>query len=34
MLFAGVAAFMWAFGLAMDAVILPATVGIAAPFGP
>src|SRR5918993_1005566 len=26
-LFSGVAAFMWSFGLVMDAVVLPATVG-------
>jgi tRNA A-37 threonylcarbamoyl transferase component Bud32 len=33
-LFSGVAAFMWSFGLAMDGVILPATVGAhAAPAG-
>jgi serine/threonine-protein kinase len=30
-LFAGVAAFIWTFGLSMDAVVLPATVGIRAP---
>jgi tRNA A-37 threonylcarbamoyl transferase component Bud32 len=33
-LFAGVAAFMWAFGLVMDSIVLPATVGTRAPFGP
>jgi tRNA A-37 threonylcarbamoyl transferase component Bud32 len=33
-LFSGVAAFMWSFGLAMDGLILPATVGVqAAPAG-
>ena len=26
-LFAGVSAFMWSFGLAMDGLILPATIG-------
>lgn len=31
-LFAGVAAFFWSFGLSMDAVVLPATVGARAPF--
>ena len=30
-LFSGVAAFMWAFGLSMDALVLPATVGVRAP---
>ena len=30
-LFSGVAAFMWCFGLAMDGIILPATVGAGAP---
>ena len=31
-LFAGVAAFIWAFGLLMDAIVLPLTVGQGAPF--
>jgi serine/threonine-protein kinase len=31
-LFAGVAAFVWAFGLSMDALVLPATVAVRAPF--
>ena len=30
-LFSGVAAFMWSFGLAMDGLLLPATMGVAAP---
>lgn len=30
-LFSGVAAFIWSFGFAMDAVVLPATIGIIAP---
>ena len=33
-LFTGVAAFMWAFGFVMDSIVLPATVGTRAPFGP
>ncbi|HET9702979.1 MAG TPA: serine/threonine-protein kinase, partial [Vicinamibacterales bacterium] len=30
-LFSGVAAFVWAFGLSMDALVLPATIGVRAP---
>jgi serine/threonine-protein kinase len=30
-LFSGVAAFIWAFGLSMDALVLPATIGAVAP---
>jgi serine/threonine-protein kinase len=32
-LFSGVAAFIWTFGFSMDAVVLPATIGITAPRG-
>jgi tRNA A-37 threonylcarbamoyl transferase component Bud32 len=31
-LFSGVVAFMWAFGLSMDAVVLPAVIGVSAPW--
>ena len=33
MLFSGVAAFMWWFGLVMDTVVVPNTAGVHAPFG-